>query len=86
MYQIGRFSGTTPETRCEPCEVPHEGYFNGKDIVICGNYVSRPQTIERVIKHELIHAFDFSRTEFDTNDCSHIACTEVTKFLNHFKL
>ena len=31
----------------------------------------------RTITHELIHAFDHCRVDFDSNNCEHLACTEV---------
>ena len=31
----------------------------------------------RTITHELIHAYDHCRVQFDTGSCAHIACTEV---------
>ena len=31
----------------------------------------------RTVTHELIHAYDHCRVDFDVKSCSHVACTEV---------
>ena len=33
--------------------------------------------IEKTVLHELIHAYDACRVEFNPNDCRQIACTEI---------
>lgn len=44
---------------------------------LCGNRLWSPLNFRRVLLHELIHAFDFSRAHLDFSDCRHVACTEV---------
>ncbi|KAL8452603.1 hypothetical protein Emag_002278 [Eimeria magna] len=44
---------------------------------ICGNRVWSPWGFRRVLLHELLHAFDFARAVVDSNNCMHIACTEI---------
>lgn len=46
-------------------------------IWICGNRLWSPFNFRRVLLHELLHAFDFARAKIDTNNCKHIACTEI---------
>ncbi|OEH73628.1 hypothetical protein cyc_06140 [Cyclospora cayetanensis] len=54
------------------------GYSPEHNVIwICGNRLWSPFNFRRVLLHELLHAFDFARAKIDTDDCSHIACTEI---------
>ena len=55
-------------------------YDHGK-IQICSDNVDKyrlsSDQVSRTVLHELIHAYDDCRVEFDETNCSHIACTEI---------
>lgn len=44
---------------------------------LCGNRLWSPFSFRRILIHELVHAFDFARAKIDTNNCRHVACTEI---------
>lgn len=69
-------------TYSKPCH--NEGiigkYDHGK-IQICSDNVEKyrlsSDQVSRTVLHEMIHAYDDCRVEFDETNCSHIACTEI---------
>ncbi|KAL8443663.1 hypothetical protein Emed_006638 [Eimeria media] len=44
---------------------------------LCGNRLWSPWGFRRVLLHELLHAFDFARAAVDSNNCMHVACSEI---------
>lgn len=68
--------------RCRSCPKKHYGGFDHEyGIMICANYVEKRSTLEDVLAHEMVHAYDHLR--FKTNlseedDLRHSACSEVS--------
>jgi len=89
MHELG--CGTTTEKdfrfACEPCGNKNViGYFKTeedgrKGVVICEDNVEEfkisGEHVQRTVLHELIHAYDTCRAKVDSNDCRHLACTEI---------
>ncbi|GLT33169.1 hypothetical protein SLA2020_077800 [Shorea laevis] len=54
------------------------GYCQGEGITVCSNEVSMQDEVNRVILHELIHAYDECRSaNLDWCNCAHHACSEI---------
>lgn len=48
-------------------------------IVLCQNNIHQQSHMDRVVVHELIHAFDHCRAQVDWfNNVRHLACSEVS--------
>lgn len=65
---------------CEPCIGVASGGFdaNFRQVAICENNATNYGLACGVLKHELLHAFDYCRAKVDfIKDIRHIACTEV---------
>mmetsp|Transcript_117669 Transcript_117669/g.186271 ORF Transcript_117669/g.186271 Transcript_117669/m.186271 type:complete len:223 (+) Transcript_117669:68-736(+) len=64
--------------RC-PDDVRHRAGYSPKHhrVWVCANRFWNPFEFRRVLAHELIHAFDFTRAKIDPTSCVHIACTEL---------
>lgn len=72
-------------TCTDPREKMHAGFDYKYGIKICANYVQDKKTMEDVLAHEMVHAFDHLR--FKTNlsaedDLRHAACSEVIPLVN----
>jgi len=77
--------------RCEICTAPVLGAFTLSEdqkeayVSMCSNTIAPSNRVTRkarknavrVLTHELVHAFDYCRFNFDPSDCRHIACTEI---------
>jgi len=73
------------------CEVPRDffratrcdqdvsgGFVPGRGVEVCHNFLSRQGDIDRVLVHELVHAFDYCRAkDMDWTICEHHACSEI---------
>jgi len=67
---------------CVPCDVQVSGALQSKqddtlEIVMCQNFIGAQDEWNRVLTHELTHAYDMCRAEFDPTNCEHHACTEI---------
>eukprot|EP00397_Hematodinium_sp_SG-2012_P025043 GEMP01026135.1.p1 GENE.GEMP01026135.1~~GEMP01026135.1.p1 ORF type:complete len:237 (+),score=37.74 GEMP01026135.1:35-745(+) len=62
-----------------PSSAMHRAGYSPKHhrVWMCGNHFWNPFEFRRVLVHELIHAFDFTRAKIDASNLDHIACTEV---------
>ncbi|XP_077991259.1 mitochondrial inner membrane protease ATP23 homolog [Glandiceps talaboti] len=64
---------------CEQCSAVVNGGFDpeSSQIVLCQNNISSQADMDRVITHELVHAFDHCRAKINWNDIRHLVCTEI---------
>ncbi len=54
------------------------GFWSNKyGVVLCQNRPRSPYQMGRTMIHELVHAYDDCRVDFNMNNCLHIACTEI---------
>ncbi|XP_061495863.1 mitochondrial inner membrane protease ATP23 homolog [Rhineura floridana] len=65
---------------CEECDGCVSGGFDSStsQIVLCQNNIHNQSHMDRVVTHELIHAFDHCRAHVDWfNNVKHLACSEI---------
>lgn len=65
---------------CEDCDGTVSGGFDAasSQIVLCQNNIHQQSHMNRVVTHELIHAFDHCRAHVDWfNNLKHLACSEI---------
>lgn len=65
---------------CEDCDGTVSGGFDAtsSQIVLCQNNIHQQSHMNRVVTHELIHAFDHCRANVDWfNNYRHLACSEI---------
>ncbi|XP_066447807.1 mitochondrial inner membrane protease ATP23 homolog [Eleutherodactylus coqui] len=65
---------------CEDCDGSVSGGFDAEtsEIVLCQNNIHSQSHMDRVVTHELIHAFDHCRAHVDWfNNVRHLACSEI---------
>ncbi|CAI9583610.1 unnamed protein product [Staurois parvus] len=65
---------------CEECDTNVAGGFDSatSEVVLCQNTIANQHQMNRVVTHELIHAFDHCRAQVDfLSNMRHLACTEV---------
>ncbi|KAG2459983.1 mitochondrial inner membrane protease ATP23 homolog isoform X1 [Polypterus senegalus] len=65
---------------CEDCDGIVSGGFDAtsSQIVLCQNNIHQQAHMNRVVTHELIHAFDHCRAHVDWfNNFKHLACSEI---------
>ncbi|XP_073507960.1 mitochondrial inner membrane protease ATP23 homolog isoform X3 [Phyllobates terribilis] len=65
---------------CEECDGKVGGGFDSStsEIVICQNNINDQRTMNRMLTHELIHAYDHCRAQVDfLSNIRHLACTEI---------
>ncbi|XP_017296703.1 mitochondrial inner membrane protease ATP23 homolog [Kryptolebias marmoratus] len=65
---------------CEDCDGTVSGGFDAasSQIVLCQNNIHQQSHMNRVVTHELIHAFDHCRAHVDWFDnFRHLACSEI---------
>ncbi|XP_056132351.1 mitochondrial inner membrane protease ATP23 homolog [Lampris incognitus] len=65
---------------CEDCDGTVSGGFDASSsqIVLCQNNIQQQSHMNRVVTHELIHAFDHCRANVDWfNNFRHLACSEI---------
>nr|XP_020651185.1 mitochondrial inner membrane protease ATP23 homolog isoform X2 [Pogona vitticeps] len=65
---------------CEDCDGCVSGGFDSStsQIVLCQNNIHQQAHMNRVVIHELIHAFDHCRAQVDWfNNVRHLACSEI---------
>lgn len=82
MHSLGCVTGDTYIT-CEPRCTSHVsgGYLMDENdvssIIVCANKVSNQGMVDRVVTHELLHAYDACRADVDWTNCEHHACSEI---------
>lgn len=70
--------GCAPPIYCAPCTQQAHGGFNPSyGIMMCQNNIASRRRMESTLVHEMIHAFDHCRFQFDMNNLKHVACSEV---------
>lgn len=65
---------------CEDCDGTVSGGFDASSsqIVLCQNNIRHQSHMNRVVTHELVHAFDHCRADVDWfNNLRHLACSEI---------
>nr|XP_033813793.1 mitochondrial inner membrane protease ATP23 homolog isoform X1 [Geotrypetes seraphini]XP_033813795.1 mitochondrial inner membrane protease ATP23 homolog isoform X1 [Geotrypetes seraphini] len=65
---------------CEECDGSVSGGFDAatSEIVLCQNNIHHQSHMNRVVAHELIHAFDHCRAQVDWfSNVKHLACSEI---------
>ncbi|CAH2277971.1 mitochondrial inner membrane protease ATP23 homolog [Pelobates cultripes] len=65
---------------CEECDGAVSGGFDAasSEIVLCQNNIQNQSHMNRVVTHELIHAYDHCRAHVDWfNNVRHLACSEI---------
>jgi inner membrane protease ATP23 len=64
---------------CEMCGPEVTGGYDPalNQVVICYNRATYSGIVQGVVAHELLHMFDFCRSNLDFNNLEHIACTEI---------
>uniref|UniRef100_A0A3P8WID8 Mitochondrial inner membrane protease ATP23 n=2 Tax=Cynoglossus semilaevis TaxID=244447 RepID=A0A3P8WID8_CYNSE len=65
---------------CEDCDGTVSGGFDSvsSQIVLCQNNIHQQSHMNRVVTHELIHAFDHCRAHVDWfSNLKHLACSEI---------
>uniref|UniRef100_A0A1A8KGC3 Mitochondrial inner membrane protease ATP23 n=1 Tax=Nothobranchius kuhntae TaxID=321403 RepID=A0A1A8KGC3_NOTKU len=65
---------------CEDCDGSVSGGFDAasSQVVLCQNNIHQQAHMNRVVTHELIHAFDHCRAHVDWfNNFRHLACSEI---------
>lgn len=68
---------------CRRCDTMNasgikQGAFAGdQGILLCANHVRDRKSMEDVLAHEMVHAYDFMRFKYDKWNLKHAACTEV---------
>uniref|UniRef100_A0A3Q2Z1Z3 Mitochondrial inner membrane protease ATP23 n=1 Tax=Hippocampus comes TaxID=109280 RepID=A0A3Q2Z1Z3_HIPCM len=77
-YLVGLFKDR--HFACEDCDGTVSGGFDAatSQIVLCQNNIHQQSHMNRVVTHELIHAFDHCRAHVDWfNNFRHLACSEI---------
>ena len=64
---------------CAPCVESVKGGFDPNGgILICQNHIWGKRRTEATLTHEMVHAFDHCRFQFDTSNLKQVACAEVS--------
>lgn len=80
MNQAGCAAYTDRHFSCEDCDGQVGGGFDSStsEIVICQNNIHDQRNMNRMLTHELIHAYDHCRAQADfLSNVRHLACTEI---------
>lgn len=81
LQAITKSNCKVPEIKCVPCEPETQatGIFDPKTgkITLCQNWLDNGLQAEDTIAHELIHAYDQCRVQFEADNCRHHACSEI---------
>ncbi|XP_075065194.1 mitochondrial inner membrane protease ATP23 homolog [Mixophyes fleayi] len=80
MKQTGCTVSKDRHFSCEDCHGSVSGGFDADtcEIVLCQNNIHSQSHMNRVVTHELIHAFDHCRAHVDWfNNVQHLACSEI---------
>jgi len=49
-------------------------------VILCQNNLKSQDEMNRILAHELIHAYDVCRVKYNVDDIKHLACSEVKEF------
>ncbi|KYO47682.1 mitochondrial inner membrane protease ATP23-like protein [Alligator mississippiensis] len=80
MKQSGCIAFKDRHFACETCDGLAVGGFDAatSQIVLCQNSIHRQSLMNRVVTHELIHAFDHCRAHVNwLSNVKHLACSEI---------
>ncbi|XP_015773739.1 PREDICTED: mitochondrial inner membrane protease ATP23 homolog [Acropora digitifera] len=79
MSKLGCVVDPEKHMICEPCESKLLGGFDPdkKEMFLCENTIYSQRTMEDVLTHELIHAYDNCRIKYNPDDVRMLACTEI---------
>lgn len=80
MNQAGCTAYKDRHFACEDCDGKVGGGFDSStsEIVICQNNIHDQTNMNRMLSHELIHAYDHCRAQVDfLSNIQHLACTEI---------
>ena len=69
---------TGATVRLSDCDMHAYAYYDNKDnsITICKNYIDF-KNLKHILLHELVHAFDYKISCFDSNSVHDNCCTEI---------
>lgn len=65
---------------CDPLDPAQRrfGYFDPtRGVVLCQNFLLSRKDAEDTVTHEMVHAYDLMRFDYDNKNLKHVACTEV---------
>ncbi|KAI9719349.1 MAG: Mitochondrial inner membrane protease atp23 [Chrysothrix sp. TS-e1954] len=66
--------------RCDTMTTLKQGGFSpDHGILLCMNHVKKRKAVEDLMAHEMVHAYDMLRFNFDQKSLKHAACTEVMR-------
>ncbi|XP_018417091.1 PREDICTED: mitochondrial inner membrane protease ATP23 homolog [Nanorana parkeri] len=80
MGQAGCTAYMDRHFTCEDCDEKVGGGFDSatSEIVLCQNTITDQKQMNRVVTHELIHAYDHCRAHVDfSSNLQHLACSEI---------
>src|SRR5947207_9767112 len=64
--ELKKIGNCSPPIYCAPCPQPvHGGFHPDMGITICENHIPSKRRMESTLAHEMIHAFDHCRFNFD---------------------
>jgi len=70
--------GCPPPVFCTPCSALVRGGFSpDHGIAICENHIPTKRRAESTLAHEMVHAYDHCRFNFNMENLKHVACSEV---------
>ncbi|KAM5171407.1 mitochondrial inner membrane protease ATP23 homolog isoform 2-T2 [Mantella aurantiaca] len=80
MKQAGCTAYKDRHFSCEECDEKVGGGFDPttSQVVVCQNTIQNQPNMNRVVTHELIHAYDHCRANVDfISNVQHLACSEI---------
>ncbi|XP_040199853.1 mitochondrial inner membrane protease ATP23 homolog isoform X1 [Rana temporaria] len=80
MKQAGCTASIDRHFACEDCDNNVAGGFDSatSEVVLCQNTIGSQSQMNKVVTHELIHAYDHCRAHADfLNNIQHLACSEI---------
>ncbi|GEQ70220.1 hypothetical protein JCM33374_g3896 [Metschnikowia sp. JCM 33374] len=80
MDHVGKLGGnlTRRNITCGACDEAKGGGFHPEmGILLCSNWLQDKYSIEDVLTHELVHAYDHLKFNVDLTNLRHHACTEI---------
>ena len=64
--------------QCVPCPTYASGQFSPEQgITLCQNFIVEESHAKETLAHELVHAYDYCKYQFDALNIQHVACTEI---------
>lgn len=82
ISQVGGPKMDASNVRCRRCPSLHGrkvGAFDGEyGILLCANHLRSRSHTEDVLAHEMVHAYDYLRFDWDKRNLKHSACAEVS--------